>query len=67
MEAFVNHEQRVYEDLRDKLISRADAIVELIEMRYPAAEAECIVDEWIQCWEFQKDCEEEREQGWSVQ
>jgi hypothetical protein len=62
----MNHEQQVYEFLRDKLISRPDAIVMLMEMRYPAAEAECIVDEWIQCWEFQKDFDEEREQGWSV-
>lgn len=61
----MDNDRQVRADLRDKLISRAEAIVRLIESRYPAAEAECIVDEWIECWEFQKDFDEEREYGWS--
>jgi len=57
-------EQAVYEDLRDKLISRTDAITLLMDMRYDAYDAQCMVDEWIGDWEFQQDWVEEREQGW---
>ena len=60
----VMNESVVYEDLRDKLISRADAIELLMDMRYCAEDAQCIVDEWIGDWEYEQDWAEEREQGW---
>ena len=60
----VMNEQVVYEDLRDKLISRADAIEILLDMRYSAEDAQCMVDEWISDWDYEQDWAEEKEQGW---
>jgi len=52
--------------LREHKISRADAIVQLIDVGYNAEDAENIVNEWIDGWEYQKDWSEEHDHGWSA-
>ena len=64
--SIMDNETRVRADLRDKQISRPDAIERLVEMRYARREAIDMVSEWLDAWEFQKDTDDEREQGWSA-
>lgn len=59
-------EQLIHDDLWRKEISRRDAVARLVEMRYFLEDAQCMVEEWIELWEYQKDHDEEREQGWTV-
>jgi hypothetical protein len=59
-------DQQVYADLRDKLISRADAIVRLIELRWLGIDAEMMVEDWLYQIDTQKDHDDERQSGWSA-
>ena len=61
-----DNEQGIYTDLRNSHITRLGAIRCLIDLGHTYPEAQRIVDEWIDGWELQKDCDEESESGWSV-
>jgi hypothetical protein len=61
-----DNDRLVYADLRDKLISRADALVRLTELRWALFDAEMIVEDWLSQIDTQKDYDDERESGWSA-
>jgi hypothetical protein len=62
----LDNDNLVYADLRDKLISRADAVVRLMELRWAAEDAEMMVEDWCYQIDTQKDYDDERESGWSA-
>jgi hypothetical protein len=57
---------RVYQDLRDKQISREESVVRLLELRWSLIDAEAMIEDWLYQIDTQKDRDDERESGWAA-